>query len=121
MMGIGGQYHSISHSGMTLFDHPIQSLFGGIVVDLASAPLAPGEHRLEIEAGLGGVEIYLPRYAKFVVEGGAAVGGQDVHDGLSLWDRLFKRVTVAPAGHDQPVLIRIVVDRLIGGLDIYRL
>jgi predicted membrane protein len=120
MMGIGGQYHSIAHSGMALFDRPIRSLVGGTVIDLASAPLVPGEHRLEIETGLGGVEIYLPRYVRFVVESGD-LGGEEVHEGLPLWDRLFRRIKVAPPpGGDRPILIRISIDRVIGGLDIYR-
>src|SRR5690606_6386731 len=117
MLGVGGQTHSIAHSGMALFDHPIRTLVGGTVIDLASAPLEPGEHRLEIEPGLGGVEIYLPRSVKFVVER----GGEDVHDGLPWWDRLVRRIKVAPQP-DQPILIRIAIDgeRVTGGLDIYR-
>ena len=131
--GIGGQFHSISHSGMALFEQPIQSVVGGLVIDLASAPLAPGEHRLRVEAGIGGIEIYLPRYVKFVVEGGSALGGQDVHDGLPVWDRLLERfkgwlhLSSQVPSHavenpsDQPIMIRIVVDGMVGGLDIYRL
>jgi len=45
--------------GMSLFKYPITSTIGGIEIDLASAPLEPGEHRLEIESTIGGIEIYV--------------------------------------------------------------
>jgi hypothetical protein len=80
--------HSISASGMSLFKYPIVSTIGGIEIDLASAPLEPGEHRLEIESTIGGIEIYVPRYVTFTVEGGAAIGGYDVHDGPGLWNKI---------------------------------
>jgi hypothetical protein len=129
-----GQFHSISHSGMKLFDHPIESTIGGIEIDLASAPLTPGEHRMEIEATIGGIEIYLPSYVKFTVEGGAAIGGQDVHNGLPIWTRvlhksmsLFRMQPKIPAhavpdpDPSQPISIHFVIEGGVGGLDIYRL
>jgi Cell wall-active antibiotics response 4TMS YvqF len=128
-----GQFHSISHSGMKLFEKPIESTIGGIVIDLASSPLSAGEHRLAISAGIGGVEIYLPRYAKFVVEGSAVIGGQDVHEGVPIWDRMLEKMkswlqlpaqvpqhAVENPHPDQEILIRIAIDGAIGGLDIYR-
>jgi hypothetical protein len=132
-MNIGGQFHSISHSGMAVFAQPITSTVGGIVIDLASAPLPAGEHRLRIEAGIGGIAIYLPRYAKFVVEGGTAIGGHDVHEGVPVWDRMIDKVkgwlhlsnrvplrAVANPHPDRQILIRIAIDGAVGGLDIYR-
>ena len=80
--------HSISHSGMALFDTPIQSTFGGVVIDLASAPIEPGDHELHVEVTFGGIEIYLPKYVKFVVDGGAELGGQDVHEGHGFVNRV---------------------------------
>jgi hypothetical protein len=133
-MSIGGQFHSISASGMALFTRPIESTLGGVVVDLASAPIAPGKHRLEITAGIGGIEIYLPRSVMFIVEGSAAVGGRDIHEGLPVWDRTIERVkawlrlptqvpkrAVDSGDPAHPVVIHIVVDGAIGGLDIYRM
>jgi hypothetical protein len=133
-LGIGGQFHSISASGMAIFDQPISSTIGGIVIDLASAPIEPGDHRLEISSGVGGIEIYLPRYVQFTVDGGSGIGGQDVHEGLSLWDKLVHKLrdklslpnqipehAVASADPSKPVKLKIVVDGVVGGLDIYRL
>ena len=57
------QFHSISHSGMAIFEHPIESVFGGVEIDLASAPIDPGSHELHIEMTIiGGVEIYVLRH-----------------------------------------------------------
>jgi hypothetical protein len=131
-MSIGGQYHSISVSGMQLFRRPIQSTVGGITIDLASAPLVPGVHELRIESAFGGVEIYMPAYVQFTVEGGRIIGGYDVHDGLGWIERaesklrrvfrmanqIPKRVAPAPV---EPVTIRILLDGVAGGLDVYRL
>jgi len=96
-------FHSISYAGMKIFDAPIESTIGGIEVDLASAPITPGEYRLELDATIGGIEIYLPSYVTFTIEGSAAIGGQDVHE------------------PDKPISIHFVIDGGVGGLDIYRL
>jgi hypothetical protein len=132
-MSIGGQYHSISHSGMRIFDQRIATTVGGVVIDLASAPIAPGEYRLHVETGVGGIEIYLPRYATFTVEGGPAIGGYDVHEGLGIWNglvvkmqrllRLSNRIpakAAEPIDPNQPVAIHLVIDSGVGGIDIYR-
>ena len=126
--------HSISHAGMRIFDAPIESIIGGVEVDLASAPITPGEHRLEIDSVIGGIEIYLPRYVTFTIEGGRVVGGKDVHEGRPAWLRAWRKlgswVGVRPAIPDRavpqatpalPIVIRIVINGAVGGLDIYRL
>lgn len=124
---------SIAHSGMALFDKPIISTIGGIEIDLASAPLAPGEHRLEIQTAIGGIEIYLPEHVKFTVEGGAIIGGYDVHEGLPWWTRLGSAMLklvgartkipqhALPAHPDQSTTIHFVIEGGIGGIDVYRL
>jgi hypothetical protein len=131
---IGGNFHSISHSGVEIFKQPIVSGVGGVVIDLVSAPIPPGEHDLHVQAVVGGVEIYLPRYALFTIEGTAGIGGADVHDGLGFWGALSHKVkgalhlpsqipdhAVAPIDPSQPVKIRLHITRGVGGLDIYRL
>jgi hypothetical protein len=119
--------HSISHSGMKIFDYPIESTIGGIEIDLASAPIAPGEHRLVISAMVGGIEIYLPRYVTFTVEGGPAIGGYDVHDGPGLWNKLMAKLgsnvpvrAVDSPDPTKPTSIHFVIDGGVGGIDIYR-
>ena len=115
---------------MALFDHPIRSTIGGLEIDLASAPIAPGTHRLEIETTIGGIEIYIPKHVKFTVEGGATIGGYDVHEGIPWWQRLahgaLRLVRLAPplpaAGPApaEPATVHLVIDGGIGGIDIYR-
>ena len=129
-----GQLVSISHGGMELFHTPIQSTIGGLVVDLASAPIEPGDHELKIESLFGGIEIYLPSYVKFTVEGGALFGGQDVHEGHGFWNRIGRRLlrlvgsrspipdqAVASPDPTTPTRLRLVIDGTFGGIDIYRL
>lgn len=127
-------FHSISYAGMKIFDAPIESTIGGIEVDLASAPITPGEHRLELDAMIGGIEIYLPSYVTFTIEGSAAIGGQDVHEGLPIWTRMWQKSramlglgnklpakAVPHPDPGKPISIHFVIDGGVGGLDIYRL
>ena len=117
---------------MALFDHPIRSTVGGIEIDLATAPILPGNHRLEIEVTIGGIEIYLPKHVKFTVEGGAIVGGYDVHDVLDLgariargFQKLLGRTSIPNTSVPSPdpsaeTSIHFVIEGGIGGIDIYR-
>jgi hypothetical protein len=119
---------------MGIFDKRIESFLGGVEVDLVSAPIEPGEHKLEIETNVGGIEIYLPKYVKYTVDGGAVIGGHDVHVGWPWWSRLGRSIAklammpsrvpneaVANPTPDQPITIHLVIEGGIGGVDIYRL
>ncbi|HEY1557229.1 MAG TPA: LiaF domain-containing protein [Kofleriaceae bacterium] len=119
---------------MALFDNPIVSTIGGIEIDLASAPIAPGAHRLQIEATIGGIEIYVPEHVKFTIEGGAIIGGYDVHEGLPWWTRLGSSMlklvgartkipqhAVPNFNPDELTTIHFVIEGGIGGIDVYRL
>ena len=131
-MSIGGQFHSISVSGMALFARPIESTVGGIVVDLASAPIQPGHHELKIDVSIGGIEIYVPSYVQLTMDGGAVIGGYDVHEGLGWLERaersmrrllrLSNQVPAnAPPAPTEPISIHCVIEGGIGGVDVYRL
>lgn len=133
--GMGSQYHSISLSGMMIFEQgPFVTNMGGMVIDLASAPIEPGDYTMEIRTGMGGVEVYLPRYVQFTIDGGAVVGGTNIHEGLGLWKGLMKSFqgtfslpnqvpdhAVAPANPERPVRIHFVINTGMGGVDMYRL
>src|ERR1043165_4943521 len=82
---VAGSFYSISHAGVDVFKEKIVSGIGGIVIDLVSAAIPPGEYTMSVESGVGGIEIYLPTYAKFTIEGTSVVGGADVHEGLGFW------------------------------------
>jgi|SRR5580698_4644096 hypothetical protein len=129
-----GQLYSIANRGMGIFEKPIESLLGGLEIDLVSAPITPGTHRLEIEANVGGIEIYLPKYVKYTIEGGSVIGGEDVHDGFPFWERVGRKIAafarmpskipdqaIANPTPDEPISIHLVIDGGIGGVDIYRL
>lgn len=131
----GGQFHSISTSGMMLFEQgAFNSGMGGVVLDLASAPIEPGEYNLEINAGMGGVEIYLPRYVQFTVDGTSVFGGTSIHEGLGWWKTMLARFrgtlnipnqvpefAVAQADPEHPVKIHFHINSGMGGVNIYRL
>lgn len=130
---IGSQHVSISHSGTLLFEQKISTGVGGVTIDLASAPIPPGSYTLDMQTGMGGVEIYLPKYVKFVVDAHSVVGSQHVHEGTSYWQELKKKIKdtihlsdempahVAEPPAEGQVTIRFLIHTGMGGIDIYRL
>lgn len=139
LSGIGGQAYSISQSGMQLFQQGrINTLMSSTVIDLVSAPIEPGEYFLEISVTMGGVEIFLPRYVEFTLEGSALAGGRKVHDayyeGPRVWEITREKLryvvnlpeqppdfAIATPNPEQPVRIHFVTHITMGGVDIYRL
>lgn len=139
LSGIGGQTYSIAHAGMQLFEQgKINTLMSSTVIDLVSAPIEPGEDRLEISVTMGGVEIFLPRYVEFTLEGSALAGGRNVHDGLyegpAVWEITRRKLrsmvnlpdqppdyAIALPNPERPVRIHFVTHITMGGIDIYRL
>jgi hypothetical protein len=139
LSGKGGQAYSIAHSGMQLFEQGrINTLMSSTVIDLVSAPIEPGEYRLEISVTMGGVEIFLPRYVQFTLEGSALAGGRNVHDGYyegpQVWETTRQKLryvvnlpeqppdfAIAVANPERAVRIHLVTHITMGGVDIYRL
>ena len=135
LSGIGGQAYSISHSGMQLFEQgAINTMMSGTVIDLVSAPIEPGEYRLDISVTMGGVEIFLPRYVQFTLEGSAIAGGRNVHEGPAVWETMKQKLhyivtlpeqppefALTPFDPERPVRIHLVTHIMMGGVDIYRL
>jgi hypothetical protein len=132
---IGGQFVSISHSGVSLFNQgPFETVIGGSVIDLASAPIPPGEYHLKIAGGLGGVEIYLPKYVELTIDGTSLMGGREVHEGHDIWYKMTHRVkswlqldekipehAVENPTPGQRIAIHFTIDAGVGGVDIYRI
>ncbi len=134
MSGFGGQVFSISASGKLLFSQEtLSSTIGGILVDLVSAPIDPGDYRLHIKTGFGGVEIFLPHYVQYTIEGGSGFGGRDTHNGTKSWNHMRQQLQgtadlphdvppYAQASHEEhPVTIRFEIETGLGGVDIYKL
>jgi hypothetical protein len=139
LSGIGGQIYSISRSGMQMFEQGrINAAMSSTVIDLVSAPMPPGDYRLEINATMAGVEIFLPRYVQFTLEGSAFAGGRNVHDGLYEGSGVWKTTrwklryvvdlpevppdfAIAPPNPERPVRIHFVTHLTMAGVEIYRL
>jgi Domain of unknown function (DUF4342) len=135
--GMGAQCVLISTSGMRLFEQGvIGTALGSLVVDLASAPIEPGEYRLDIKMGVGSVAIYLPHYVHVTLDGGPTLGGRTTtHEvGAEGWARLTQALqgtvrlpeqvpdfALTPPDPEHPVTIHIGIHIGVGGADIYRL
>jgi hypothetical protein len=100
---LSGQSYSISRSGMQLLQQgAIRTLMGGTLIDLVSAPIEPGEYRLDITVTMGGVEIFLPRSVQFTLEGSALAGGRNVHEGPGVWETMKQKLRDLVTLPDQP-------------------
>lgn len=139
LSGIGGQTYSITRAGMQLFEQGrINAVMSSSLIDLVSAPMEPGEYRLEINATMAGVEIFLPRYVQFTLDGSAFAGGRNVHDGLyegpHIWETMRRKLryvvdlpelppdfAIAAPNPDRPVRIHFVTHLTMAGIEIYRL
>ena len=133
-MAFGGQFFSISQSGTMIFGRPLKSTVGGVLVDLVSAPIPAGDYELQVETAAGGIQVFLPRYALFTVEGGAGFGGQDVKRGPQVWQKLARetqnQLNLPPnppeeatreSNPEQPVRIRLNLHTGFGGINVYQL
>src|SRR5215469_5834499 len=136
LSGIGGQTYSIARSGIQLFEQGrINAVMSSSVIDLVSTPIEPGEYRLEINATMAGIEIFLPRYVQFTLEGSAFAGGRNVHDGLYegpvVWETIRRKLryivdlpeqppdfAVAPPNPERPVRIHFVTHLTMAGVEI---
>src|SRR5947209_1197022 len=130
-----GQSYSIAYSGMQLCEQgAIKTLMSGTVIDLVSAPIEPGEYRLDIMVTMGGVELFLPHSVQFTLEGSAIAGGRTVHEGPGVWETMTQKLryvvtlpdqppdfALAPSNAERPVRIHFVTHITMGGIDIYRL
>jgi hypothetical protein len=131
-MKFSGQVYSIRDGGTLLFNHPLTTTVGSLLVDLLSAPIPAGHYPLNIDVKVGSVEIFLPRYAQFVINGGSSVGRQNVHRGYKAWGKLTKKLhdSTLPANTpedatrepnpEQAVLIQLNIHLGVGNIDIYQ-
>jgi hypothetical protein len=129
------QLYSISHSGMFLFQQsPYVAVMGSIAIDLVSAPIEPGDYQLEVGATMGSVEVFLPHYVQFTVEGGVSMGGSNVHEGPGAWEVIKQKLrsqillpdrspdfAIAESNPERPVRIRFITHVTMGSVELYRL
>ncbi len=129
------QLYSISHSGMFLFHQgPFIAVMGSISLDLVSAPIEPGEYQFELSATMGSIEVFLPHYVQFTVEGGLSMGGGNVHEGPGVWEIIKQKLrseialpdqppdfAIAESNPELPVRIRFITHITMGSVELYRL
>lgn len=129
------QLYSISHSGMFLFQQsPFVAVMGSIAIDLVSAPIEPGDYQLEVSATMGSVEVFLPHYVQFTVEGGVSMGGSNVHEGPGAWEVIKQKLrsqillpdrppdfAIAESNPERPVRLRFITHVTMGSVELYRL
>ena len=135
---LGDQFISISLQGPMLFQlGQIATGLGGVVIDLASAPIPPGDYSIHISTVVGGVDIFLPRYVQYLVDDNSLIGSRDIHTGIKNWRKLVKlarqkeghlrlpeqppEFVTAEFNPEQAVRIHFFVNRGAGGIDIYQM
>ena len=129
------QLYSISHSGMLVFQQgPFNAVMGSIMIDLVSAPIEPGDYQLELSASMGSIEVFLPHYVQFTVEGGVSMGGDNVHEGPGAWETIKQKLrsqimladrppdfAITESNPERPVRIRFITHVTMGSVELYRL
>lgn len=125
--------YSLAAMGTALLtERPLIVAMGGITIDLISAPIAPGIYRLSLSAVMGGIELFLPRYATYYLHGTAFWGGRRTVSGQTAWSHIRQRL----GGHidlgDQPppfaiepqrrsVIMHCSINAVMGGAVVYQL
>ncbi len=131
---MNGQEFSISQLGLAVFQEDFTSLMSGTDIDLATMPIPPGQYELRVNTTMGGVEIYLPHYVRFTMNGNSIMSGKNIHSGAKYWRKLtrkFKKVMTLPDyppefaltdfNPQQPVIIHLILNTAMSGVDIYQL
>jgi hypothetical protein len=112
----------------------LTTVMGGIAVDLISAPIEPGTYDIRFAAVMGGIKLFLPACATVQPDGRAILGGNRRHGAEQFWTEMKHvfagssvRVPSAPPpwavqpNEERAVTLRISVDSLMGGMQIYQL
>ena len=131
---MSGQEYSISQLGLAIFHEDFTSLMSGVDIDLATMPIPPGEYELRLNTTMSGVDIFLPHYVRFTINGTTLMGSKDIHNGARHWRKLVKKFKSQMALPDyppefaltefnpqQPVIIHLVLNTAMSGVSIYQL
>ena len=131
---MNGQEYSISQLGLAIFQEDFTSLMSGVEIDLATMPIPPGQYELRVNTTMTGVEIFLPHYVRFTLNGNSIMSSKDIHSGAKYWRKLtrkFKKNMALPDyppefaltdfNPQQPVIIHLVLNAAMSGVSIYQL
>jgi hypothetical protein len=110
------------------------TVMGSLVIDLVSAPISPGTYDIRLTAAMGSIQIFLPAYARVLLNGETFWSGRRVVHGEAFWQEMQNAAlnsnlqvpnTVpawATASHEEyPVTLRFTINTIMGGLHIYQL
>jgi hypothetical protein len=113
---------------------PFIAVMGSVMIDLVSAPIEPGEYQLEVSATMASVEVFLPHYVQYTVEGGVSMGGSNVHEGPGAWEIIKQKLrpqillpdqppdfAITESNPERPVRIRFITHITTGSVELYRL
>lgn len=131
---MNGQEFSISQLGLAIFQEDFTTLMSGVDIDLATMPIPPGQYELRVNSTMTGVEIYLPHYVRFTINGNSIMSSKDIHSGAKYWRKLtrkFKKIMSLPDyppefaltdfNPQQPVIIHLMLNTAMSGVSIYQL
>jgi hypothetical protein len=118
----------------TLTRDEFTTVMGSLVIDLVSAPITPGTYDIRLTAVMGGIQIFLPAYAKVLLNGETFWGSKRIYHGEAFWKEMreaFANSTIqvpttlpvwATASHKEyPVALRFTINTTMGGAHIYQL
>ena len=110
------------------------TVMGGLLIDLVSAPITPGTYDIRLTAIMGGIQIFLPAYAKVQLNEETYWGGKRIYHGKAFQQEMrqaFSNTTIqapmplpvwATASYeDYPVTLRFTIKTIMGGAHIYQL
>lgn len=110
------------------------TVMGGLIIDLVSAPITPGTYDIRLTAIMGGIQIFLPAYARVKLNDETFWGGKRVYHGKAFQQEMqqaFTNTTIqvptplpewATASYeDYPVTLHLTIKTIMGGAHIYQL
>jgi hypothetical protein len=136
---MSGQEYSISQLGLAIFQQDFTSLMGGTDIELVTMPIPPGQYELRVNATMGGINIFLPHYVRFTINGNSIMSGKDIHTGPRYWRKLVRKFrkqmtfnqmalpefppefALTEFNPEQPVIIHLVLNTAMSGVNIYQL
>jgi hypothetical protein len=118
----------------TLTGDEFTTIMGSLVIDLVSAPITPGTYNIRLSAIMGGIQIFLPAYAKVQLNGETFWGGKRVFHVEAFWNEMqqafansnFQVSRTLPewatASYEEyPVTLRFTINTTMGGAHLYQL
>lgn len=110
------------------------TIMGGLIMDLVSAPINAGTYDIRLTALMGGIQLFLPAYAKVEFHGASFLGGKRLYRSNEFWRQMqdafagsdVQLPTSPPAWasasySETPVTLRLTINAILGGASIYQL